>query len=135
MRRYLLDSSALGDAIDHRRGVASRVRQAIRDGHRVGTCPPVLGEFHYGIEMSASRDENRKRFLAGIGQFRIWPFDETAAEEFGRLRAELRRKGRAMQIVDLQLAAIALTLGNCTVVTSDSDLSAVPGLSVENWAV
>ena len=39
-----------------------------------------------------------------------------------------------MQIVDIQLAAIALTLGDCTVVTTDSDLSAVPGLHTENWA-
>jgi len=30
--------------------------------------------------------------------------------------------------------AIALTLGDTTVVTMDVDLSAVPGLSFENWA-
>ena len=42
--------------------------------------------------------------------------------------------GRVMSIVDMQLAAIAFALGNCTVVTKDSDLSAVPGLQVENWA-
>jgi tRNA(fMet)-specific endonuclease VapC len=47
----------------------------------------------------------------------------------------LQQAGRATQQVDIQIAAIALTLGNCTIVTSDSDLSAVPGLSVENWAV
>ena len=29
--------------------------------------------------------------------------------------------------------AIAKTLGNCTVVSADSDLTAVPGLTVENW--
>jgi len=33
----------------------------------------------------------------------------------------------------MQIAAIARTLGNCTVVTKDSDLEAVPGLVVENW--
>jgi len=38
-----------------------------------------------------------------------------------------------MQIPDIQLAAVAFSLGNCTVVTSDSDLSAIPGLRVENW--
>ncbi len=32
------------------------------------------------------------------------------------------------------IAAIALALGNTTVVTMDNDLAAVPGLSVENWA-
>jgi tRNA(fMet)-specific endonuclease VapC len=31
-------------------------------------------------------------------------------------------------------AAIALSLGNCTVVSNDSDLLAIPGLTVENWA-
>jgi tRNA(fMet)-specific endonuclease VapC len=39
-----------------------------------------------------------------------------------------------MQAIDIQIAAIALSLGNCTVVTTDTDLSAVAGLSVENWA-
>jgi tRNA(fMet)-specific endonuclease VapC len=34
----------------------------------------------------------------------------------------------------MMIAAIALTLGNCTVVSNDSDLLAVPGLTVENWA-
>jgi tRNA(fMet)-specific endonuclease VapC len=53
---------------------------------------------------------------------------------FGRIFAELRRLGRPMQQIDIQIAAIALTLGNCTVVFADSDLAAVPRLSVENWA-
>ena len=39
-----------------------------------------------------------------------------------------------MQQIDIQIAAIALTLGNCTVVTTDSDLTVVPGLRTENWA-
>jgi len=39
-----------------------------------------------------------------------------------------------MSVVDMQMAAIAFSLGNCTVVTKDGDLSAVAGLQVENWA-
>jgi tRNA(fMet)-specific endonuclease VapC len=39
-----------------------------------------------------------------------------------------------MQQVDMQVAAIAFTLSECTVVTEDTDLLAVPGLSVVNWA-
>lgn len=38
-----------------------------------------------------------------------------------------------MQQIDIQIAAIALTLADCTVVTVDSDLATIPGLSVENW--
>jgi len=57
-----------------------------------------------------------------------------AAERFGVIRAELKRIGRPMQVVDIQLAAVAFTLGDCTLVSSDTDLLAVPGLTVENWA-
>jgi len=38
-----------------------------------------------------------------------------------------------MQQIDIQIAAIAMSIGNCTVVTTDSDLLSVPGLSIENW--
>ena len=66
-------------------------------------------------------------------QFKIWPFTTKAAEEFGRIFAYLKAKGRPIQQIDMQLTAIALTLGDCTVVTSDSDLAAVPGLTLESW--
>lgn len=39
-----------------------------------------------------------------------------------------------MQQVDIQIAAIARALGNCTVITSDGDFKAIPGLHVENWS-
>ena len=87
-----------------------------------------------GIELSASRDRNVDRLKHALARLRIWPFEVKAGEIYGRLYAELRRMGRPMQVIDIQIAAIALCLGNCTVVSKDSDLSAVPGLNVENWA-
>jgi len=39
-----------------------------------------------------------------------------------------------MQQIDIMVAAIAFSLGNCTVVSSDTDLTAVPGLTVEDWS-
>ena len=39
-----------------------------------------------------------------------------------------------MQQIDIMVAAVALSLGNCTVVTADSDLTAVTELTIENWA-
>ncbi len=38
-----------------------------------------------------------------------------------------------MQQIDIMIAAIARSLGNCVVITDDTDLSAVPALRVENW--
>ena len=56
-----------------------------------------------------------------------------AAFEYGRIYHELARLGRPIGVVDTMIAAIAMTLGNCTVVSSDSDLRAVPGLNLADW--
>ncbi len=66
--------------------------------------------------------------------FLIWPFEEQAAEEFGRIAAALIQAGRAMQKVDIQLAAIARCLGDCVVVSKDGDLRSIPDLRVEDWS-
>lgn len=132
--RYLLDTNAMGDLLNKRRGVDIKVQQARQRGAIIGTCEPVVGELFYGAENSATRDANLRQLRVGLLGIRVWPFDRRAAEEFGRLRAHLRRIGRPIQVIDAQLAAVALTLGRCTVVSADTDLLAVPGLAVENWA-
>ena len=134
MRRYLLDTGIAGDYINDRNDVVEKANQRTIRGDQVGICVPVLGELYYGAEFSNSRPENLKRLRYAVSTLRIWPYTEEAAAEFGRLRAELRRMGRPMQPIDIQIAAIALTLGRCTIVTTDSDLNAIPGLKVENWA-
>jgi tRNA(fMet)-specific endonuclease VapC len=132
-RRYLLDSGPAADCI-FRRGVFERAREARNRGAKIGIGLPVLGELVGGVEASATRDENWPILRRGLATFVLWPFDQAAAWEYGRLYAELRRIGRPMQQIDIQIAALAFTLGNCTVVTTDTDLAAVPGLRTENWA-
>ena len=134
MTRYLLDTGIAQDFINHRRGVRERVDELRHQGHRIGICVPVLGEFWAGIEGSSSRDRNETKLRRALSRLIVWPYTNEAAACFGRIFAELRRIGRPMQQIDVQIAAIALSLGNCTVVSADSDLADVPGLTVENWA-
>ena len=133
MRRFLLDSNTLSAFIDRREPVGTRAAEARKRGDRLGTCEPVVAEMFYGIEFSSSRTENIVRLERALSQIAVWPFDRRAAREYGRLAADLRRRGRPMQSIDMMLAAVAITLEHCTVVSTDSDLSAIPGLLVENW--
>jgi len=134
MRRCLLDTNAAADCIFRRRGIDQRVKQARAAGQKIGIGMPVLAELFAGVEYSATREKNLAIVLRNVRLFRLWPFTAAAAREYGRLYAELRRLRRFMQAVDLQIAGIALSLGSCTVISADSDLAAVPGLAVENWA-
>lgn len=133
--RYLLDTGPAFDCMFRRRGVHDRVRETRKRGAKIGIGIPVLGEIIAGIEGSDSRDKNWEVVRRELSLFILWPYDKKAPHEYGRLFAELRRTGRPMQQVDVQTSAIAISLGNCTVVTNDSDLFAVPGLAVENWTL
>lgn len=135
MKRFLLDTGIAGWFINNKRGVRVRAFAEMQRGNRLGLCPPGLGELYFGAENSATPKRNLQRLILALPHFIVWPYTDTAAEEYGRIAAHLQRTGRPMQQIDIQLAAIALTLGNTTVVSADSDLHAIPGLSVENWAV
>ena len=134
MSRYLFDTGIASDYINHRKGVFERAREAVARGHQIGIGTPGLGELCDGVEASATRERNRHSLQRAVSTWTLWPFDHVAAEVYGRIAATLRRIGRPMQSIDIQIAAIALCLGNCTVVSKDGDLTAVPGLPVENWA-
>src|SRR5271165_1925117 len=110
------------------------LRSRWRSVRSLGICTPVLGELWSGVEGSICRDRNLHRLRLALSRLVVWPYTNEAAEQFGRVFAELRRIGRPMQQIDIMVAAIAFALGNCTVVSKDTDLAAIPGLEVENWA-
>ena len=129
-----MDSGIVSDWIDRRHSVDERVAAALRRGDHIGVGTPVIGELWGGVEFSSSSERNRASLARALSRVTRWTFDERAAREYGRLYADLRRRGRIIPQIDLQIAAIALTLGNCTVVTKDSDFQAIHGLDVEDWS-
>lgn len=133
MRRYLFDTGSANDWINRRGATRERANQATRDGHVLGICTPVLAELWAGVEYSASREINLPRLRHAIAELAEWPLTSEAAMEYGRLYAVMRRSGRSIGSNDLLIAAIALTLPRCTVVTRDGDFMAVPGLRTESW--
>lgn len=133
-RRYLFDTGIAQDYQAARGGVRARAIAERKNGHRIGICVPVLGELWSGVECSSSRERNQASLRHALSTLLIWPFTTEAAEEYGRIFAELKRAGRPIQQIDMQIGAVARTLPNCVVVSKDSDLSAIPGLTVENWA-
>lgn len=135
MKRYIFDTGAFTDLVNRRSPAYDRVRAVLADGHKVGVCPPILGEFYAGLELSDNPTRSHQLLHTTMRLVIIWPYDLAAAAMFGRIFATLRRLGRPMQQVDIQLAAVALTLGRTTVVSRDSDLRAVPGLDVEDWSI
>lgn len=133
MTRFMLDSNAVNAFVAKREPLFGEARRMRSAGHRLVTCEPIVAELLLGLEFSSSRQLNMQRLKHVLAEIRSWPFTRDASYEFARIGAILRRSGRTIQLFDQMMAAIALSVGDCTVVTTDSDLSYVPGLPVVDW--
>src|SRR5262245_49480034 len=69
-------------------------------------------------------------FLAWIP---VQPLTHLSIEEFGRLRALLRRQGQMLADLDLAIAATALSHGLTLVTHNTRHFRRVPGLALEDW--
>ena len=100
-------------------------------------CAVVLAELLYGAEHSgaAHRAANLALVASLRQQYLSLPFDESAAEEYGRIRAYLAGQGTPIGPNDLMIAAIARGNGLTLVTHNTKEFSRVPGLNVEDWQV
>ena len=94
----------------------------------------TLLELTYGAFKSQRVAEN----LARLEQIQIQvppqPLDAAVARTYGRIRADLQRKGEMIGAYDLMIAAHALSLGLTLVTNNLREFRRVPGLKLENWA-
>ena len=110
MKRWLLDSNAVGAMLSHHPVLTTLIARAQTNGIRIGTCEPVVAELLYGIELSQSRDRNLVRLERVLRLLTCWPLDRDASRMYGKIAAHLRRTGRPMQTMDIMVASIALSL-------------------------
>ncbi len=94
----------------------------------------MVAELCFGIENSTTHDENARRLEHTLAGLRCWSLTRDASWEFGRVMARLKRTGTMIGSMDVLIAAIALTLPECIVVSRDTDLLHIPRRTVENWA-
>jgi len=93
----------------------------------------VSAELWYGVACSRRTKENEaalKDFLRYVDVLH-WP--KEAAPLYGKIRAELRRKGTPIGAMDLLIAVQALFLNTVLVTDNQREFQRVPGLNIENW--
>ena len=66
-------------------------------------------------------------------EVRLLDFDRECADEFGRVRIDLRRQGIEVPTTDLMIGSVALIYDFTLVTHNVVDFQRIPGLQVENW--
>ena len=132
--KYLLDTNACIRYISGR-SVPLRDRIIATPAFEIGVCSVVKAEMFYGSMKSNDPQKSLKEQIAFLGQFHSLPFDDDTAIVFGRIRADLARKGTPIGSYDLQIAAIALAEDLIVVTSNMSEFNRVSGLMVEDWDI
>ena len=93
----------------------------------------TLSELEYGVMKSLKLDQNQFALSQFVAPLEILPYDDNAAQYYGKLRAFLEKQGTPIGSLDMLIAAHALSV-NCTLVTNnEKEFSRVPHLRIENW--
>ncbi len=130
--RYLLDTNICIFIIKRKPApVLARLEAALRAG--VGISAITLSELEYGIQKSSRIQLNALNLLRFLTPFDILPFDESAAREYGKIRAALEKKGRPIGGMDMLIGAHAKSM-NATLVTNNAEeFDRIDDLHIEDW--
>ena len=137
MTIYLLDTNAW---VTHMRQPSANLSAKIlsTDPADIRLCSVVLGELLYGVYRSppTHRSINLALVVADLQRrFLSVPFDDRAADEFGKIEADLTAKGTPIGPNDFLIAAIALANGLTLVTHNTAEFSRVVGLTLDDWQV
>ena len=92
----------------------------------------TYAELRAGLELQVANRAQDERALAFLtSRIPVLPFNESAAECFGVMRAAVRERNR--DTMDRLIAAHAVSVGITLVTNNEADFQDYPGLVVENW--
>ncbi|AUW59267.1 VapC toxin family PIN domain ribonuclease [Sphingobium sp. SCG-1] len=128
---FLLDTNILSDLIRHPQGViASRIAEVGET--EIATSIVVAGELRYGAERHGS-SRLTAQLEAVLELLPTLPLGDGADIHYGRLRADLERRGTPIGANDMLIAAHALSLGATLVTDNVREFERVEDLAVANW--
>lgn len=130
--KYMLDTNICIYAIKHKPDTVIK-KFLSHDPEELCISAITYAELMHGVEKSMAVERNRIAMSLFLSPITILQFDELAAEEYGRIKAELEKKGTPIGPMDTLIASHAKSRGLIIVTNNTREFNRVVGLSVEDW--
>lgn len=131
--RYMLDTNICIYAIKHKPEKVFQKLQEVVPGD-VCVSSVTYAELVHGVEKSVAVEKNRLALSMLLANIEILDFDVDAADCYGKIRADLEKKGTPIGPLDMMIAGHAQSLGYTVVTNNVKEFSRVMDLKIENWA-
>jgi len=93
----------------------------------------TVSELIYGAYKSQFVEKNLKAIEGFLMPFDIVDYDYNASIQYGKIRADLEKKGQVIGNMDMQIAGHALSLGLTLITNNTKEFNRVLGLRLDNW--
>jgi predicted nucleic acid-binding protein len=133
LRGYCFDTDTLSAVIRRDPPLSLIRRLAVLPPDAQFTTAITLGELLYGVARRGSAELSKRVRQLVAGAVLVLPFERSAAETYGTLRAELESAGTRLAEPDLRIASIVIATGLTLVSGNVRHFGRVPGLQFENW--
>ncbi|MCM1049664.1 MAG: type II toxin-antitoxin system VapC family toxin [Clostridiales bacterium] len=130
--KYMLDTNICIYAIKHKPDTVIREFLS-HDPEELCISAITYAELMHGVEKSMAVEKNRIAMSLFLSPITVLQFDELAAEEYGRIKAELEKKGTPIGPMDTLIASHAKSRGLIIVTNNTREFNRVAGLTVEDW--
>ena len=133
--KYLLDTNICIYCINRR--YPQLFDSVLLRHHQFGVSVSAISkaEMYAGSHRRHAPARYRQEQDEFFSHFPSLPFDDTAADLYGRIHARLHDIGQLMGVADMQIAAIAMA-NDLTVVTHDlRGFTRLSDLPIEDWVV
>jgi len=131
--RYMLDTNICIYAIKHKPEKVFQKLQEV-EPEDVYVSSVTYAEMVHGVEKSAAVEKNRLALSMLLANIEILDFDVDAANCYGKIRADLEKKGTPIGPLDMMIAGHAQSRGYTVVTNNVKEFSRVSNLKIENWA-
>jgi tRNA(fMet)-specific endonuclease VapC len=130
--KYLLDTNT---CIAYLNGSNANVLQHMQrlKPIDIALCSVVKSELWYGAMKSQAPTQTLTKLFVFFNQFASLPFNDRAARESARIRADLAKRGTPIGPYDVQIAGIATLHTLKVIINNVGEFRRVVGLQLENW--
>lgn len=130
--KYMLDTNICIYAIKHKLETVIR-NFMLHDPDEMCISSITYAELMHGVEKSQAVEKNRMAISLFLSPLTILDFDADAAEEYGKVRADLEQKGTPIGPMDMLIAGHAKSKGLIVVTNNTREFIRVGGLRLEDW--
>jgi len=129
----IADTSFLIDIMKSDKDAIRKAEEIEKKGNTIAVTSITIFELFIGVSLSIKQDQERNKINRILNGLSIISFDEDSAREAGKIYAQKRKNGAAIEPEDSMIAGICSRRNEILITRNIKHFSDIEGLRVESY--